>query len=194
MKENFPIVYYRHEAFQEYKDEVSLVLWCFNCNWNCSWCSMKGLIYDKRHITDDDYIDLIKNYTSDIETAVVFLGGEPTLYPFGLHTGCIEAKKKGLKTKIYTNGSHIYPIIDLIDTTLDGTILDAVSIDYKDRKDDLELLRELPEDFNIDIRITKHNGLTSNDIDKMIKKVDRINPNANVYVQDLIVRIEDDSI
>lgn len=181
MNKLFPLIDYKHELFQEYEDECSLVLWCYGCNWKCNWCSLKNIIYNKNLIIDEDYIYLINN-TTDMETAVVFLGGEPTLYEEGLISGCKIAKINNLKTKIFTNGSNPDIILKLIDMNL----LDAISIDCKDVNDELILLKKLPKDFNIDIRVTLHKGITKNNLIKIQEKVKKINTNAKFYYQDLI--------
>jgi len=164
MKSDYPLVHFMNECFQEYKDEVSLVLWSYNCNLKCSWCSMKDLIYDKKNILDVNYIDLIKSHTS-LETAVVFLGGEPTLYPRGLITGCSFAKELGLKTKIFTNGFNK----NIIHKLLNYNLLDSISIDYKDKYPNniIYLLELVGNRIPVEIRTTIHPELREFDLETM---------------------------
>ena len=181
MKSLYPLITYKNECFQEYHDECSLVLWCHGCNWNCDWCSLKDIIYDEKNIIDEEYLPLIA-HTTAIETAVVFLGGEPTIHKKGLYIGCSVAKDAGLKTKIFTNGSNPHVIMYLIERGL----LDAVSLDYKSYKDKLLLLRLLPKDFNTEIRITLHDGIDEMKLILMKQKADKIFPNVKIFTQNLI--------
>lgn len=175
MKNLYPLIQYRNECFQEFEDEISLVLWCHGCNMNCSWCSLKSIVYDKSKILDIDYEELIKNHT-DLETAVVFLGGEPFTHPRGLQNGLELSKDLGLKTKIFTNGSDIFYIGYLIGKNL----LNSISIDLKEpgfpSEKDLECVLMLSDIYNIDIefRTTIHPGLSEDKLESIQKTVDKL--------------------
>ena len=177
----YPLVGFKRECFQEYHDECSLVLWCYDCNFHCSWCSMKSLIYDKSNIIKENYLSLITTATK-MESAVVFLGGEPTLYAKGLELGCNLARDVRLKTKIFTNGSNMQLIYNLCKNKL----LDAISIDYKEFDYTYAVVYNLisggylpPE--NIDLRITMHTELSEKDINQM--KLNAESTGVNVYLQ-----------
>ena len=178
MDSEYPLIGFKNDCFQEFKDEISLVLWCYNCNWHCKWCSLKSIIYKKSNIINIDYLDVIKNHT-EIETAVVFLGGEPTLYPQGLIDGCKLSRELNLKTKIYTNGTNL----DILLYLIKEKILDAVSIDYKFYSFNIEdILNELLNfDIDIDIRITKYPEITKFDL--MKQKIEKEYPEVNLYIQ-----------
>ncbi len=142
---------------------------------NCSWCSLKSIVYDKSKILDIDYEELIKNHT-DLETAVVFLGGEPFTHPRGLQNGLELSKDLGLKTKIFTNGSDIFYIGYLIGKNL----LNSISIDLKEpgfpSEKDLECVLMLSDIYNIDIefRTTIHPGLSEDKLESIQKTVDKL--------------------
>jgi pyruvate-formate lyase-activating enzyme len=180
MKKDYPIVGFKHECFQEFKDEISLILWCWNCNMHCSWCSMKNLIYDKKNIINLNYIDLIKNHTK-LESAVVFLGGEPTIYPIGLYKGAKLAKSLNLKTKFFTNGKNLNIICDLVSKNL----FDAISIDYKYQNQNIYYIINMLNKFkiNIDIRITKYPELSNEDYELMLYKVKTFGDRVNLFIQ-----------
>lgn len=177
MNEMYPLVSFKRDCFQEFEDEISLVLWCYNCNWKCDWCSLKSIIYDKKNIITENYLDLIRNHTS-LETAVVFLGGEPTLHPYGLEEGCKLAKYLGLKTKVFTNGSDISIIEKLIDIRL----LDAVSIDYKHYSFNIDkvLKSVINNNISVDVRITNYPGIEN--LELMKEKIYKY-PKATLYIQ-----------
>lgn len=178
MEQELPLIGFKNEVFQEYKNEISLILFCYWCNWNCKWCSLKSIIYKKSNILTINYLDLIKNHT-ELETAVIFSGGEVTLYKKGLINGCILSKELNLKTKVFTNGSNLDILLFLIKEKL----LNAISIDYKFYSFNIEnLLNELLNyDIDIDIRITKYPELKNFEL--MQNKIKKEYPEVNLYIQ-----------
>lgn len=103
IKSTFPIVSVVNDSFQEYTDEWSLVLFCKGCNLDCKECHNKKAI-EATPIIANDAFKFIDNNINKNTTAIVFLGGEPTLHDQGLIDALIYAKFKGRKTKIFTNG------------------------------------------------------------------------------------------
>lgn len=178
MKDKFPLVHVKHECFQEYSGKISLVLWCYGCNLNCSWCSMKDLIYNKENILYTDYTYHIKNRT-ELEDAVVFLGGEPTIHPEGLFKACALAKSYGLNTKVFTNGTNVDTILKLISYN----VLDAVSVDYKYYSFDIEnfLDRICNHGVSTDVRITKYPNIEK--FEDMKYKIENEYSWTNLYIQ-----------
>lgn len=114
------------DSFQEFENEHSLVLFCYNCNYMCKECHNYNTVTNSTNIIGDGKT-IINNSLNVLHSAVVFLGGEPTIYD-NLHDLCLYVKKnKNKKTKIYTNGSNF----ELIKKIVDDNLLDAISIDLK---------------------------------------------------------------
>ena len=122
------------DSFQEYKDEQSLVLFSKGCNLDCYHC------YNKKDIEADkvlgNAIDIIDKTITPMHTAVVLLGGEPTIHNDILNV-CEHIKKKNLKIKIFSNGINI----DIIESLCNSGIVDAWSIDLKEIKNVKDVLR-----------------------------------------------------
>ena len=114
------------DSFQEFEDYHSLVLFCYGCNFDCKGC------YNKKYVgTFSNSIgkieDVIKKNLTPLHQAIVFLGGEPTIWEDRLKDALKFSKEKGLKTKVYTNG-YKYPIIRKINRK---KLVDAYSVDLK---------------------------------------------------------------
>ena len=167
MISDFPLFAYKRECFQEFEDEVSLVLWCMGCNMDCSWCSVKNYLSDTEKELKEDYIELIKSKTP-LETAVVFLGGEPTLREEGLAQGCQEAKLLGMKTKVFTNGNSIRSA-ELLRELGIAKLLDSVALDYKYPLQNIQsfIASVMKTGISLEIRTTVHPGLTEIDLSQM---------------------------
>ena len=120
------IVGYLHEGFQEYEDHISVVLFSLGCNLKCVGC------YNYDRISNPDSVigtgvEMIDHLVTPLHDAVVFLGGEPTIWPEGLTEACRHAKSKGLLTKVYTNG-YSPPVVRALN---DESLVDAYSVDLK---------------------------------------------------------------
>lgn len=111
------------DSFQEYEGEHSLVLFYVGCNMRCKGCYNYNLLSNTERLYDAK--ELIDKYITPLHTAVVFLGGEPTIH--NIVPDLEYAKSKGLKTKLYTNGLEPYMTYELRGLEL----LDAISIDFK---------------------------------------------------------------
>ncbi len=124
------IVSYIKDSFQEYEGQHSLVLFSKGCNFRCSYC------YNYEEVTKpekvEDAIEIMQKELNPLHDAVVFLGGEPTIWGNDLISAITFARLLGLKTKLYTNGSHPEVIRELIKRE----VLDAISIDLKTVEED----------------------------------------------------------
>jgi len=118
--ENITISNVIYDSFQEYEGESSLVLFLTGCNFKCPYCH--NLPFLNENIMGAK--EAIDNYLRPNHTAVVFLGGEPTMWE-SLPKLVKYVKDKGLKTKIFTNGQFPNVLKQC------GEYLDAVSIDFK---------------------------------------------------------------
>ena len=93
-------------------------------------------------------------------TAVVFLGGEPTIYEEGLVHAMKCAKALGLKTKLYTNG--LRP--DVLALLISRNVLDSASVDIKTLSDTEKYLGMNPDSVYLhkvkqSLALLKSNGI-----------------------------------
>ena len=110
-----------YDSFQEYQGESSLVLFLSHCNLKCPKCY--NLPYMDREIMEAKRaLDVFQRPN---HAAVVFLGGEPTVWDELPELVKYAKNEKGLKTKIYTNGQSPKVLLEC------APYLDAVSIDFK---------------------------------------------------------------
>lgn len=111
------------DSFQEYEGEHSLVLFSKGCNLNCYRCYN----YDQVNCESiGDAINIIDKNITPLHSAVVLLGGEPTIH-YSIDEVCEYIKNKELKVKLYTNG--ILPVV--IERLVKSNLLDSISIDLK---------------------------------------------------------------
>ena len=136
------------DSFQEYADEISLVLFSPGCNYRCPTCSNKILL-DRREYNNPENLSIkeaLEKYVTPLTTAVVFLGGEPTIYGDSLVKASLYIREKypDLKIKVFTNGYSPYTIKKMIE----WNALDALSIDLKALSDFPRYLgAPVPEDI-----------------------------------------------
>ena len=115
------------DSFQEYQDQISLVLFSFGCNLNCKGC------YNYEQVTNFDNVigeanKIIDKHITPLHDAVVYLGGEPTIWKDDLISSAMYVKdKKGLKVKIFTNGF----LPEIIKSLNKFKLVDAYSVDLK---------------------------------------------------------------
>ena len=188
-----------YDSFQEYQGECSLVLFLSHCNLACSLCYNYPYYNTEMVISAKEAIDL---YLRPNHTAVVFLGGEPTVWEY-LPELIEYVKDKGLKTKLYTNGQKPSMIAQC------AKYLDAVSIDFKafsnvskiigkDIKDykykhNIFLCISKLKDYNkyieIEVRTTKWEGVEYREIGKMLHtiwpEIPHILQEAKVYNENI---------
>jgi len=116
------------ESFQEYEDHCSIVLFSYGCNLRCKFCYNYDFVSDENNIINKSVEELIDEAYNPMIDGLVFLGGEPTLYPKKIHEVSMYVKSKyDLSTKLYTNGKN--PLIVM--RGLREGWLDSVSIDFK---------------------------------------------------------------
>lgn len=114
------------DSFQEYKDNISLVLFSYGCNFHCHGCYNYDQVTDEKNIKGDSK-ELINKFITPLHDAVVFLGGEPTIWKEDLIESAMHVKKSGLKVKVFTNGF----LPNIIDALNDFKLVDAYSVDFK---------------------------------------------------------------
>jgi pyruvate-formate lyase-activating enzyme len=179
------------DAFQEYEDKHSLVLFCCGCNLNCPWCYNWGLT-DKPIGTAKS---LIRELVTPLHDAVVFLGGEPTIYRLALREAALCARNDGLSTKVYTNGT-LPEVVRLV-----APIVDAFSVDFKCLEninqttgfdfqpgEYVKLVSEsintiLRHDKALEIRTTQFDGMADSHLDKIKEYVASSWPSVKHIIQ-----------
>jgi len=123
---SLPIISFIHDSFQEYEGHQSLVLFSKNCNLACPECYNRIAVCNNESI--GSAIDILRANITPLHEAVVFLGGEPTIWENELIEALIFVKNKlKLKTKIFSNGQLPLTIFKLNEREL----VDAYSLDLK---------------------------------------------------------------
>lgn len=113
------------DSFQEYEGYHSLVLFCKGCNLRCEGCHNFYQIESGRVMGIG--LDVINRRLNPMHEAVVFLGGEPTVWGDSLIESARFVKERGLRTKLFTNGMKP----DVVKKLNSLGLMDAYSIDYK---------------------------------------------------------------
>lgn len=120
-------------SLTDWPGHIAAVLFTRGCNFRCSWCHNKELVYPHLYppLIDDKEIDrflarLKPNSISFLYDGVVVSGGEPLTTP-SLSYLLKAIKKIGLKVRLDTNGSMPDKLISLIEEEL----IDEVAVDYK---------------------------------------------------------------
>ena len=177
-----PITQVIVDSFQEYEGLHALVLFSQGCNLNCSYCYNKE-IANRGSRTLGRSRSLLKKHLTPLHQAVVFLGGEPTVWgPHLIEEIRYVHEELKLKTKIFTNGL----IPSIVRTALSMNILDAISIDLKaisnllpiighpiEVEDYLGLIgvtvnAALSAGVHVEIRTTKGAGVNFDEIEKYV--------------------------
>lgn len=167
------------DSFQEYEGEHSLVLFSQGCNLLCKECYNLSAITSGENIGDAHTI--LKEKLTPLHTAVVFLGGEPTIH-YDLPQMARLVKSLGLKVKVYTNGLNP----DVVKRLNEESLVDEYSVDFK-TIDNTELLG-----VNIDIATYIKNVTKTLDliIDKNIPLEIRTTLWTNVNIDEIKIYLK----
>jgi pyruvate formate lyase activating enzyme len=121
------------ETYLEYEDHLSIVLFCFGCNLHCNFCYNHSYVSDPANILLETAEQIIDRCYNPLVDGLVFLGGEPTLYPDRMKEIALYAKQKyELDVKLFTNGTNPQVVL----RGLREGWLDQVSVDFKTVTDD----------------------------------------------------------
>jgi pyruvate formate lyase activating enzyme len=104
------------------------VLFTGGCNFRCPFCHNGGLVLGYQTMADIPFshiLDRLGKFRKWIDH-VVITGGEPTIQK-GLPEAIAMLKKRGLKVKLDTNGSHPQVLKALVE----GNMIDYVAMDVK---------------------------------------------------------------
>lgn len=185
------------DSFQEYEGEQSLVVFTQGCNLNCERCHNRPEMYKYLF---GEACSVIKEHLTPMHTAVVFLGGEPTIYAWDLYRCCVEVKKMHKKIKLFTNGQSP----EVIRKLLEAKLLNSISIDFKCLRDFKEVLGVNKLDYvertiesinfaryykvDIELRTTKWKNVDH--LNEVIMFVNKIFPGIRHIIQDDILKDE----
>lgn len=116
-------------SLMEWKGVISSIIFLGGCNFRCIYCHNYDMAFTSDDVPSIDFDDITK--TLDDRKGwidgVVISGGEPTIYGDELIDFLLFFKRKGFKTKIYTNG-YRYEVIEKI---IDKNATDEISMDIK---------------------------------------------------------------
>ena len=140
------------ESFNDYPDEICIILFTKNCNLDCRDC------YNKRRLSESGSLPLpyVQNYLKEsapLITHVTISGGEPTMEA-GLIDFLGDLHSMGFGLKLDTNGTN---------PRILRRALPFLSVVAMDIKEDLQsyskylrVTRNLTEEQFIDINISAH--------------------------------------
>ena len=108
----------------EYPEKMSLVIFTGGCTLKCPYCHNPDIINGGKQIKLAEILNKIEN-SIDFIDSVVITGGEPLIQYEDVEYILKHCKKKGLKTKLDTNGCFPLRLEKII------KLLDYVALDIK---------------------------------------------------------------
>jgi pyruvate formate lyase activating enzyme len=109
----------------DYPGEMSCIVWFAGCNMRCVYCHNPQIVTGSGHKEVTELLDFLQKRIGKL-TAVVFSGGEATLY-HNLVDLVRKVKVMGFKIKLDTNGSRP----EVLDQLIKENLLDYVAMDFK---------------------------------------------------------------
>ncbi len=101
----------------EFPEKISIVIFTGGCNLKCPYCHNPELIAGGKPVNLHDILKKIEK-SMDFIDSIVITGGEPLIQLDDVKKILKYSKKRGLKTKLDTNGcfpDRLFEIIDLLD-------------------------------------------------------------------------------
>ena len=183
----------------DYPGEMSCIAWFAGCNMRCVYCHNPDIVTSKGDKDEAELLAFLQKRVGKL-TAVVFSGGEATLYA-GLPDLIRKAKNMGFKIKLDTNGSRP----EVLHGLLDEKLLNYVAMDYKCGPDKAERLigtgklwkpfhkslerlieAEGRGDLTFEVRTTVHPDLLNEtELNWMIKDLDAAGYKGTYYLQNI---------
>lgn len=181
----------------DYPKEMACIAWFAGCNMRCVFCHNPDIVKGKGQREESELIDFLKTRVGKL-TAVVFSGGEPTLYK-DLPDLIKYVKGMGFKTKLDTNGTRP----EVLRVLLRDEVLNYVAMDYKCVPEkteklignskywaDFQLSMQImiaaakEERLTFEIRTTFHTDLMSeDDLNWIIDDLDKLGYAGTYYIQ-----------
>jgi pyruvate formate lyase activating enzyme len=125
---DFAVKGFIETSFIDWKEQLASVIFTGGCNFKCPLCHNRGLVLHPqsiRNIPFDHITARLHKFRKWIER-VVITGGEPTMQK-GLGKAVEILKKKGLKIKLDTNGTHPEVVKKLVKENM----IDYIAMDVK---------------------------------------------------------------
>lgn len=195
-KEHFKSVYGLEKlTMLDYEMHLSAILFYGGCSIRCPYCYNKGIVFKEYPLINPSEIDaFVKSRTNKLD-AIVFSGGECTIYGDSLYEDIIYCRSLGYKIKLDTNGTNFA----LVERLLKENLVDYIALDYKcpvekknifgftdisysNFKNTLELLCSASVPF--EVRTTVHTDIIDEkDITNIIQDLDNYGYQGNYYIQ-----------
>ena len=114
-------------SFSDFEGEISASIFFSGCNFRCYFCFNANVVVEPPKLTLEQVLEFVESQIP-LCSAAVLLGGEPLLHPLAaLKTFLESLKKRGLRVKLFTNGTFPDKLKALL------PLLDFVSLDIKHR-------------------------------------------------------------
>ncbi|HAX90695.1 MAG TPA: anaerobic ribonucleoside-triphosphate reductase activating protein [Rhodospirillaceae bacterium] len=177
---------------------MSCIVWFAGCNMRCQYCHNPAIVNAKGDKDEAELLAFLEKRVGKL-TAVVFSGGEATLYP-QLPDLIHRVKAMGFKIKLDTNGSRP----EVIRGLLAEGLLDYVAMDFKCPPEKAEgligtaklfapfqeslaiLIAAASNNITLEVRTTVHPDLLDEkDIAWMIALLDEAGYKGTYYLQNI---------
>lgn len=114
-------------TFKDYPGKMACILFYSKCNAHCPYCYDADLVRDALPYVESSFIKKLLLARRGKIDAVVFLGGECTIWNDKLIEDIKWVKEHGFLVKVDTNGSNP----ELIRYLIDNKLVDYVAVDFK---------------------------------------------------------------
>lgn len=182
----------------DYPGQTACIVWLAGCNMRCVFCHNPEIVQSRGTKEEAELFAFLEKRKGKL-TAVVFSGGEPTLYP-GLELMMARVKSQGFKVKLDTNGSRP----EILRRLLAQELIDYVAMDYKCPFEKMEKLvgtaKHWPsfresltlmvhaqgKGVGFEVRTTFHPDLMDeNDLNVLIEDLDSLGYAGVYYIQNI---------
>lgn len=179
----------------DYEKHLSAILFYGGCSIRCPYCYNKGIVFKEFPLIAPTEVDAFLKSRKNKLDAVVFSGGECTIYGDALYNDIVYCRRLGYKIKVDTNGTNF----NLVKRLIEEKLVDFIALDYKcpvekknifgftensyaNFKNTLELLCNSSIPF--EVRTTVHTDIIDEkDITNIIQDLDSIGYQGNFYIQ-----------
>jgi len=176
----------------DYPGYLSAILWFSGCNMRCPYCYNKDVVLGEKQIEEEEVLNFLKKREGYLD-AVVFTGGECTLYP-NLYLFAKKIKEMDYKIKMDTNGLKSHTVARLVEDNL----IDYIALDFKappekfkeitgsKKYENFEKTLEylINKGIDFEVRTTVHTDLLNeDDINKIIQILHQKGYKGTYYLQ-----------
>lgn len=111
----------------DYPSKMAAILFYSYCNFHCPYCYNTGVVNGTIDSINPSFVENFLEKRRGVLDAVVFSGGECTIWGDRLLEDMRHTKEKGYLIKVDTNGSNP----ELVSKMLNEGLVDFVAIDFK---------------------------------------------------------------